>query len=152
MPQSPVLPGADSDADNLLQPVASTSTSGADSATVASSVQRHTTPGKKHYSVEEISPIPIGYKSGNKGKRKCRRSEVLTATPMKDILCAKEAARTRREAKGTGTRKRLNQLSQAKPKSAKKQKGVQCRLNFCLYCSSKYMYVSLIQCRPISLC
>lgn len=104
----------------------------------------------KRYSVEEISPIQIGHKSGNKGKRKCRRSEVLTASPMKDILSAKEAARTRRDAKGTGTRKPLNQLSQAKPKSAKKEKGVQCRLNFRLHCSSR-LCVSLIQCRSISL-
>jgi len=47
-----------------------------------------------------------------------------------------DANDVRRDAKGTGTRKRPNQLSQAKPRSAKKQKGVQCGLNFRLHCSS----------------
>ena len=74
---------------------------------------------KKRYSVEEISPIPTGYKSDNKRKRKCKQSDVITASPMKDILCAKEAARTRRDAKGTETKKRLQAAQRAtKPTAA----------------------------------
>ena len=113
-------------AENLLQPIPSTSTSAVDSATVTST-RRPTTPAKKRrYSVEEISPLPTGYRSDNKAKRKCKRSEVISSSPMKDILCAKEAGRMRKSAKATGMKKPQNQLSsQGKQKRQKKQTGMQ---------------------------
>jgi len=72
---------------------------------------------KKRVSVADLSPLPTGIQKENARRRKCKRSEIFTASPMKVILEAKEQKKQTKEQKKQAK-------EQKKEKGTKKKENV----------------------------
>jgi len=100
---------------------------------------------KRRCSVTEISPLPTAsLQSQDNGKRrKCKRSEILTSTPVKQALDAKDAARKSGKASNTymnsgANRSAARKITLHKPRPSQKTDNVAELDACCLYCGEPW--------------
>ena len=118
--------GAEPETVHTAGPVTSTDTIRAESETVdtiAAAASTSSPPAKKkRYSVFELSPIPAATPSTDKTRRKkCKRSEVFTASPMKVILEAKALKKSGSANKSLKKTTESENLAKKKPERKNKR-------------------------------
>lgn len=73
-------------------------------------------------SVNDISPVPIPLQKEGKRKSKQKRSEVLTASPMKQMLQEKKAKQEKKKEKETKQTERMKELKKQDREDSRKRK------------------------------